>query len=167
MEKYEFSFDDFKQADNLKIGPYDYHFNNEGTIVKSSNLKLSIDANKYDEVINIVCNITGMMAFECSRCLEIFNKDVNISFEHSFTKQEWSVDITDIIEQNIILNIPMKPLCSDGCKGICQVCGTNKNIKDCNCMENLNKEFIEEKWKQIKNNWGKYAKSKKKTHSAS
>ena len=130
MEKYEFSFDDFKQADNLKIGPYDYHFNNEGTIVKSSNLKLSIDANKYDEVINIVCNITGMMAFECSRCLEIFNKDVNISFEHSFTKQEWSVDITDIIEQNIILNIPMKPLCSDGCKGICQVCGNNKNIKE-------------------------------------
>ena len=144
-------------------------FNNEGTIVKSSSLKLSIDANKYDEVINIVCYITGSMVFECSRCLEEFEQKVNISFEHSFTKQEGLADITDIIEQNVILNIPMKPLCNDNCKGICQVCGNNRNIKDCNCLENLNKEFIEEKWKQIKNktNWGKYAKSKKKTHSAS
>jgi|GEM_PF-893238 len=167
MKKYVFSFDDFKTSNNLKIDNEDYIFDSSGTIVKSSDLKLSINANKYDEVIDIVCSVTGEMAFECSRCLELFKQKVNINFEYSFTKEESQADITDIIEQNIVLNIPMKPLCSADCKGICQVCGNNRNIKDCNCQDDFNKEFIKEKWKQIQNNWGKYAKSKKKTHTSS
>jgi uncharacterized metal-binding protein YceD (DUF177 family) len=43
----------------------------------------------------------------------------------------------------------MQPLCYDGCKGICQVCGCNKNEKDCKCKEKNDGQFVAEKWSKI------------------
>ena len=43
------------------------------------------------------------------------------------------LDLEEVIRQSIIVNAPMKSLCSQDCKGICSVCGSNKNEQSCNC----------------------------------
>ena len=44
-----------------------------------------------------------------------------------------TLDITEIIENSIISTLPIKRLCKEDCKGLCSQCGTNKNVKECQC----------------------------------
>jgi len=43
------------------------------------------------------------------------------------------IDLTELIKEQILLYLPMQPLCSTDCKGLCPKC--RKSLKDgpCNC----------------------------------
>lgn len=45
------------------------------------------------------------------------------------------LNVRELVRQNILLEIPIQPLCSEDCKGICPVCGVNKNNNNCSCNE--------------------------------
>jgi uncharacterized protein len=45
------------------------------------------------------------------------------------------MDIIMLAKEQIALQIPMKPLCTNLCKGICLTCGKNLNTGDCTCTE--------------------------------
>lgn len=149
MEKFILKFDDFKKKKILEVKDEVLSFDLDSSVVKKSDLKVSFKAVKYSELINIVGTVSGTETFECSRCLIVFDKDVKVDFEFSFAKEDGEFNLFEEIQQTIILDIPMQPLCCDDCKGICQICGCNRNKKDCDCKEKLNKEFIAEKWSKI------------------
>jgi uncharacterized protein len=44
-----------------------------------------------------------------------------------------TIDLNEMLRQEIILHFPPNPLCSSRCKGLCQVCGKDKNKKLCTC----------------------------------
>ncbi len=150
MEKLVLSFNDFKKSKKLVVNNKNFSFDCDKEIVKSANLFFSFEANKYDDVISVVGKITGTMSFECSRCLSFFEENVDINFDCSFTKEEFEFDLSEEMRETVLLNIPMKPLCKKDCKGLCQICGNNKNIKDCFCEQKLKDEFVAEKWSKIK-----------------
>lgn len=99
--------------------------------------------------------VNGEVELQCSRCLEYYNMPVKTIFEINYhpveelnkeelvelKKDEMDVDFyrdglidtEDIIRDQILLNIPMKPLCSDNCRGLCPVCGNDLNERDCRC----------------------------------
>ncbi|MDD2523789.1 MAG: DUF177 domain-containing protein [Endomicrobiia bacterium] len=166
MEKFILSFDDFKKRRTLSVKDEAFNFDIDNDVVKSSDIKFSFKADKYDDIINVVGNITGIVSFECSRCLCIFSQNINLCFDCSFSMEEHEIDLAKEIKENIILNIPMSPLCKQDCQGICQFCGNNKNEKNCSCEKEVVDEFVAEKWPKIKIlniTGGKNAKSKKKT----
>lgn len=43
------------------------------------------------------------------------------------------IDLTEPIMENLILALPMKPVCREECKGLCPGCGRNLNEGDCGC----------------------------------
>ncbi|MCU0289125.1 MAG: DUF177 domain-containing protein [Acidobacteria bacterium] len=43
------------------------------------------------------------------------------------------IDVTKILMEQINLFIPVKPLCSPSCKGLCPQCGVNLNREQCQC----------------------------------
>jgi uncharacterized protein len=43
------------------------------------------------------------------------------------------LDIMDLLREQFQLALPMKPLCSEACCGLCPQCGTNLNRTDCGC----------------------------------
>ena len=45
------------------------------------------------------------------------------------------MDLMTLVKEQIVLHIPMKPLCNDRCKGICLTCGKDLNTGDCTCPE--------------------------------
>ena len=47
---------------------------------------------------------------------------------------EQSVDLVDIVRENILLGVPYKVLCHNDCKGLCPVCGQNLNTEPCHCI---------------------------------
>lgn len=45
----------------------------------------------------------------------------------------YEFDVDAFMESEICINMPTKILCQPDCKGICKVCGKNRNEGDCNC----------------------------------
>jgi uncharacterized protein len=43
------------------------------------------------------------------------------------------IDLAEVIRQNLLLAIPLRPLCRSRCAGLCPVCGQNWNEGACNC----------------------------------
>ena len=43
------------------------------------------------------------------------------------------LDVDQLVRNELLLNLPMKVLCDENCKGICNRCGANLNYESCNC----------------------------------
>lgn len=84
-------------------------------------------------------NLSGHLVLSCSRCLKEFKYKLDISITEELLKKDIQdlskVDLKPIFRENIILNIPIKLICSDDCQGLCSQCGTNLNLKKCECKE--------------------------------
>ncbi len=63
-----------------------------------------------------------------------------------FTGSDLRVDIADQVRQVLVLSVPMMPLCSDECSGLCTQCGTNLNKSKCEC----DNEKIDPRWEELK-----------------
>jgi uncharacterized protein len=45
------------------------------------------------------------------------------------------IDLSVVLREQLLLQLPMQPLCSEDCKGLCQLCGKDLNKGDCNCSK--------------------------------
>ena len=43
------------------------------------------------------------------------------------------IDLGELFREQILLAIPMTPLCREECKGLCPVCGADLNAGECSC----------------------------------
>ncbi|KUG23688.1 protein, clustered with ribosomal protein l32p [hydrocarbon metagenome] len=94
----------------------------------------------------------------CSRCLEHASLPIGGDFNYTLipakaetredlelTPEELEItyyqgdfiDLAPIICEQLILQIPMKALCTEECKGLCPHCGMNLNRSSCNCHLNV------------------------------
>ncbi|NSW89791.1 MAG: DUF177 domain-containing protein [Firmicutes bacterium] len=97
-------------------------------------------------------NFVGIIKFEydinCYRCLNNIHGNMSIGVNENilnaarvtpqddvFTYEGDYLDIDIILKNYIILNLPMKQICSDECKGLCPICGSNLNEGKCSCSE--------------------------------
>ncbi len=46
-----------------------------------------------------------------------------------------AIDLGEVIREQLYLALPMKPLCQESCKGLCPVCGANRNRETCHCQQ--------------------------------
>ncbi len=56
-----------------------------------------------------------------------------------------TIDLTAPIRDTVLLAIPMKPLCKEDCKGLCQYCGKDLNEGPCGCDE----DRIDPRWQRL------------------
>ncbi len=90
----------------------------------------------------------------CSRCLAPAFYEMEVYTGASLPWQEWTddtallidaqhiLDITEVVRQDLIISLPMQPLCSEDCKGLCPVCGANLNEGPHECEH----EDIDPRW---------------------
>ena len=86
----------------------------------------------------------------CARCLAPVNAALEVDFNEEFARSEseeypdrylfdgQTLDVTKMVEDLIALNLPLRHLCSEDCKGICPTCGVDRNKVFCNCSEGIN-----------------------------
>jgi hypothetical protein len=43
-------------------------------------------------------------------------------------------DLSEIAAEQIYLGLPLKPVCKNDCRGLCPVCGVNRNLEECACV---------------------------------
>ena len=100
--------------------------------------------------------ITGkgkiVLEIPCDRCLEPvrtelfldFTKDVDLDVADGEQTEEldetnyidgYALDVEQLLYNEILIGWPTKILCSEDCKGICNVCGQNLNQGTCDCED--------------------------------
>lgn len=98
-------------------------------------LKLKAQVSRITNALTINLNISGTVVADCSRCLQefewVYDKDMQLSY--ALESSDVFIDLKPNIREEIILDYPIKPLCSNSCKGLCLKCGNNKNEGGCNC----------------------------------
>ncbi|MFZ7121168.1 MAG: YceD family protein [Eubacteriaceae bacterium] len=123
---------------------------------KILNIETSIP-NFIDELIGNYLNISGYIKalnneliielnvklktkMKCSRCLDDFDYELNTEVSEKYNLDDAqeiiendNINLTELIRENVLINIPIKAICDVNCKGLCPTCGKNKNIQSCNC----------------------------------
>ena len=106
---------------------------------------------------------------ECDRCLKplelpvssdfaleyITGEDYESSSVAALSEEEMSVsvfdgqtiDVDEIVKEQILLAVPVRTLCSPDCKGICPECGIDLNTGRCKCAA----DEVDPRWAALKN----------------
>jgi uncharacterized protein len=120
-------------------------------------VQLSVDVRKDARKVRLVGRVRTTLECECSRCLEPFeipvdapvdllflpasanagageqqveDEDLGVSFYRDDV-----LDLGDVMREQFVLALPMKPLCREDCQGLCPVCGKNRNRETCDCQQ--------------------------------
>lgn len=94
--------------------------------------------------LKLIGDVSTEVLLNCSRCTKAFPYEVNIHIEEELSDTEDcgtisidadNIDIYEIIENNIVIELPVKRLCDENCKGLCQTCGKDLNLGQCSCTD--------------------------------
>lgn len=102
----------------------------------NGNVSLTGDHSAYVEG-EISFSVSG----ECTRCLKTATNEFVCSFaeqveqnnEYGYSLVNDKIDLTEIVDEAIVLNLPVTFLCREDCKGLCSGCGVNLNDENCKC----------------------------------
>lgn len=119
-------------------------------------IDLEVRITKVKQGFRFQGSLRGRINLLCARCLQFFKYPASTSFdllyapqvspdmdEIELKKQDMNVsfisgekvDLIELVREQILLLLPMKPLCSEKCKGLCPECGINLNLSKCNCNQ--------------------------------
>jgi uncharacterized protein len=115
----------------------------------------TIRLERHEDNILVRGHLRGDLNFTCSRCLEVFAGPLAADFdlllkigpppvtapelelnageldEDYFVGDE--LDLNVLVREQILLALPLKPLCREECLGLCRQCGANLNREPCSC----------------------------------
>jgi uncharacterized protein len=115
---------------------------------------LSLRLEREDLDVLVTGTIRARVPQVCGRCLEPSPIDVSANVDTRFMprpqrrKEDFelgsddlevdfytddSLNLGTLVETETTLALPMKPLCREDCRGLCPVCGGNRNLVDCRC----------------------------------
>lgn len=118
-------------------------------------LRLSLTvAREYDHV-RVGGRVESRVKLACSRCLKEYVTDIVSPFTIFFTPAKGvrqdeevelaeedlvsasyegaEIDLSPEIAEQVAMEIPLKPLCKEECRGLCTNCGADLNVADCGC----------------------------------
>ncbi len=141
-----FHFDLVDHIQSMAVGNDEIHFREP--------LKISLDVKNTGRILVFAGKITGDTELVCSRCLENYPFHLEAGFTEEFCHasdmayvaedgvetdihvfEGNRINIDALISESVLLEIPMKSLCSENCKGLCAICGSNLNKNRCECKD--------------------------------
>ncbi|MEJ2638621.1 MAG: DUF177 domain-containing protein [Desulfosarcinaceae bacterium] len=124
-------------------------------------LNVDLRAFRNRDMVTVLGRLTTQVAMDCARCLTRHLQPLDFAVELSYLQGGESAaqieaasnqdleldareaglirfegDILDLgegIAEQVIMRLPIKPLCDPGCKGLCSRCGANLNRERCSC----------------------------------
>ena len=114
---------------------------------------------KDSETFFLTGTVSTTVTMKCARCLESFQTDLQSGFELIFSTRTVTgekpeielseedlitfeykgevIDLHDRVRETLLLAIPIKPLCTERCKGLCPICGQDLNKGECGCRQKV------------------------------
>ena len=157
----DFAFDFTLTPDEIELGGEFVKLKN---IVKTrGHLKKGIAQTDVEGVIS------AEIEAECSRCLQPTESSLEFPFNavfitpENYTEEKEAelgiddlevsifagdeIDLTELVREQILLNLPTQTFCKEDCEGFCPQCGANQNLIECKCEQSE----IDPRWKALEN----------------
>ena len=137
----------------------------DADLVFESPIEYELTVTKMGENVRVEGPVKCTMRLPCDRCLEEFPLPVSARLdielapksdqptlpEVELTGEDMDryyfegdeLELEPYIYEEVMLAIPIKALCDEACKGICPVCGKNRNRETCNCGTSRGTAFEE------------------------
>ena len=118
--------------------------------------------------IRVRGDLQGEVELPCARCLEpirlgvseaidLFYKPMSqiareqdIAISESETEvgfyEGGGLELADVIREQVLMSLPMRAICREECRGLCQTCGRNRNRETCGCRES----FADSRWDALR-----------------
>jgi uncharacterized protein len=144
--------------------------NNEFHIMSPVDYMLTV--RKYDSLVVLTGRLAFEASFTCGTCLEEFSQSIDVDMDIRLTPKAENpqapelelrdedmdvycydgdeIDLDPFIYEEVLLNMPLRPICKDECQGLCVICGKNKNLEICDCHE-TSRTLLGEKLKSFLN----------------
>ena len=117
-----------------------------------SPVKVEGTVTNVDGKFNLKAKGSVNVLLSCSRCLKDVEYELLFDIDEIYTNtgneeeaetfEAESLDLTSAIKRNLLLNLPMKVICKEDCKGLCPICGSNLNQGQCGCKtDNIDPRF--------------------------
>ena len=141
-------------------------------------LRTALRALRVGDLVEINGDIETSVRLPCSRCLQPFETPLKSSFALTYMQQAADVmedtesqelelsaedmgivyfqgekiNLKDAIQEQVVMEFPLRPLCKSDCKGLCSKCGADLNEDPCDCEQRptLGKFAALKKLKQYK-----------------
>ena len=97
--------------------------------------------------VRVSGQVQGTAHTRCCECLEpaqvsltaqvdvLFTRDSDPADPDLYPIEGYSIDLAPMVQEALLLEMPMRVLCREDCKGICPICGQNRNVAPCTCQE--------------------------------
>jgi uncharacterized protein len=117
--------------------------------------RVSGDVRVDGDRVKVKGRVTGRIQLECDRCLKPVELPVDSNFKLEYvTAKEYEklqagdlteeeldlatfdgegIDVDALVTEELLLATPDHLVCDEACKGMCVVCGVNRNVADCTC----------------------------------
>jgi uncharacterized protein len=133
-------------------------------VVIDPHIKGALGVMPHGAKVRVSGSIQALLTLQCSRCLKDFSVEKTVTLdlliawgdiaaelqEDSEESNENTIfidapllDVSELIVQEILLDVPMKPLCAESCPGLCPRCGALKGSAECTCPS---EEAIDPRW---------------------
>jgi uncharacterized protein len=108
-----------------------------------------------EETVHVTGELLARLELVCGRCLDAFPLAIAHKLELFFLPhreeqdedevelterdmvvayyREHSIDLGEMVREQLFLAVPLKRLCGEGCQGLCPRCGRNRNRESCDC----------------------------------
>lgn len=119
----------------------------QGETVRFDQVSVSGEVIGAEESASVKGRVSAVLNARCARCLEPVALPVSAVFDEVFVKTPdpedpdqrlldgFRVPMDDVVREALLLEMPMRIVCSEQCKGLCPICGANQNIQRCTCQE--------------------------------
>jgi len=145
-------------------------YDDDGNHMDARNLVGEVKVTRLGDGLLVQGDIRADVDLRCSRCLDDITVPVDARLEEQFKptvdvetgraikheEQEeddaftidnvHQMDMSEPIRQALLVALPMRPLCRENCRGLCPVCGANRNNTDCGHHE----EPMDSRWEGLR-----------------
>ncbi len=166
------------EVDNLsgKGGEFFHAYEPEEIVLDEDHARLTSPPQMHARItrrgqeITLRGSITARAEVDCDRCLKTIEVPVDANFEAAYISATSdapiedaelqdadlsvavfdgeTIDIDELVREQVLLALPLRALCTNECKGLCPVCGADKNTDSaCACEETE----IDPRWAALKN----------------
>lgn len=149
----------FKESISVAALPELSNMQEASDIVFNEPLALELYLERLDDTVNIQGALHGEVGMHCGRCLNAYTHNLASNFtlkatpkaiEKRYEKEIEllesdlddypyegnTLDLREIVQEQIFLALPLAPLCREECRGLCALCGQNLNTDSCGCDTN-------------------------------
>jgi DUF177 domain-containing protein len=122
-------------------------------------IRIRLKATRIGEMVEVEGDLETMLRLTCGRCLTEFAGPLATDFAFTYIREAREplaggapaegrieaeeagligfrgeeIDLTEGIQEQVVLNLPLRPLCREDCKGLCAACGADLNLGECDC----------------------------------